>query len=171
MGCLRGHKRQRRGARDDSALAPEVRVENDVEENGTEKRRTQITPTKTSFADDVMFDLPPRRKESDRPMADVSSEEEKEPDEPVTDAPSDDEDVVEIWEPIIWNEMVDDFTVSYVKEVGPEEPKKRRVREYDIPRQPIHNMKDVPKGWSPLDNDIDPKQIKADGNSHLYVFC
>ncbi|KAJ5573165.1 hypothetical protein N7450_010149 [Penicillium hetheringtonii] len=94
-------------------------------------------------------------------MADVSSEEEKEPDEPMTDAPSDDEDVVEIWEPIIWNEMVGDFTVSYVKEVGPEEPKKPRVREYDIPREPIHNMKDVPKGWSPLDDDIDPSNVDA----------
>lgn len=58
MGRPRGHKRQRRGARGDSALAPEVRVEDDVEENGTKKRRTQIAPTKTSPADDAIFDLP-----------------------------------------------------------------------------------------------------------------
>ena len=144
-------------------------MKNGAEKGGTKRRKVQeASKIRTSPQDDVMFDLPLQqskdfdrsteyvssgsKKESDQPKANTSREDER-----VVEEEDEDEELVDVYDPITWDDMVDDFLHSYVDEYEAEIPVQTHTRKFAIPSEPINDIRKVPPGWSPLDKGMDTR--------------
>lgn len=144
-------------------------MKNGAEKGGSKRRKVQqATKIRTSPQDDVMFDLPQQQsKDSDQSMEDVSSGSKNESDQPkanpswedekIVEEEDEDEELVDVYDPITWDDMVDDFLHSYVDEYEAEIPTQTHTRNFAIPSEPINDIRKVPPGWSPLDKGMDPR--------------